>query len=147
MKWTYRRCEVERSRICPSGVVFRPVAMIRIGGSTGSTYLRALIDTCADHTLVPYSVAEDVGAELYHDEHDAAKGVGGHEISIIPGRVELELLSDGEAYQWTAVIGFAKFTTPEDECSILGHAGCLEFFLATFDGVEQVVELTHLNSH
>lgn len=142
MKWNYRRVEVDPSRICPSGFVFRPVATVRIGGSVGSAYLRALVDTGADHTIMPFSVAEDVGAELFVDEEDAARGVSGHEISIIPGRVELELLDPDESRTWTTIIGFVKFAAPEDECSILGHAGCLEYFFATFDGVAQVVELT-----
>ena len=142
MKWTYRRCEVESSRICPSGIVYRPVATLRIAGSAGSAYLRALIDTGADHTLVPFSIAEDVGAELFPDEEDAAKGISGHEISIVPGQVELELLGDDESHKWTAIIGFAKFATPDDECNVFGHAGCLEFFLAAFDGSAHIVELT-----
>jgi hypothetical protein len=93
---------------------------------------------------VPFSVAENVAAELYRDKQDAAKGIGGQEITIIPGRVELELLGDGQSYKWTAVVGFAKFDSPDDECSILGHAGCLEYFLASFDGVERVVELVQI---
>jgi hypothetical protein len=142
MKWAYRRYSVEESRICPSGLVYRPEAKLRIGGAHGDAYIRALLDTGADHSVFPISIAKDVGAELFEDEHDAAKGISGHEISIIPGRVELELLGDDESYRWSAVIGFAEFVSPSDECSILGHVGCLEFFSATFDGVLHVVELT-----
>ncbi len=142
MKWTYGRYAVERSRICPSGKVYRPEAKIRIGGTLGDAYLRVLLDTGADHTVLPISIAADIGAELFADEADSAKGVSGHEINIIPGKVELELFDGHESSQWTAVIGFAQFATSLDECSILGHAGCLEFFLAEFDGHSQVVELT-----
>jgi hypothetical protein len=88
------------------------------------------------------SVADRVGAELFRDNHDAVRGVSGHEILIVPGRVLLELISDDGSYQWSAVIGFAEFASPEEECSLLGHAGCLEFFTATFDGVARVFELT-----
>ncbi|HEX2477349.1 MAG TPA: hypothetical protein VHK01_21515 [Lacipirellulaceae bacterium] len=144
MKLDYRRTEVDPSPICPSGIVYRPMVTLRIGGSARSAYLRALIDTGANHTIVPFSVAENVAAELYRDKQDAAKGIGGQEITIIPGRVELELLGDGQSYKWTAVVGFAKFDSPDDECSILGHAGCLEYFLASFDGVERVVELVQI---
>jgi hypothetical protein len=56
--------------------------------------------------------------------------------------VEIELLAENESIKWTTVIGFARFSAPKDECSVLGHTGCLEFFIATFDGFEQVVELT-----
>ncbi len=142
MKWNYRKSEVECSRICPSGIVYRPVARLRIGGSNGNAYLRALIDTGADHTLVPFSIAEDVGAELFEDEHNSVEGISGHEIAVVPGRVQLELLDDSDSLQWTAIIGFAKFASPDDECSVLGHAGCLEYFLAAFDGAGRAVEPT-----
>lgn len=141
MKWTYRRYAVDESRICPSGMVYRPEAKIRVSGTRGETYLRALLDTGADHTVLPFSIAADIGAELFEDETDAAKGVSGHEITIVPGRVELELLDHAESCRWTATIGFGRFASSLDECSILGHAGCLEYFFATFDGLSQVVEL------
>ena len=141
MKWIYRRYEVEKSRICPAGIVYRPEAKLRISGTAGEAYVRALIDTGADHTIVPFSIAEDVGAELFRNEQDAAKGISGHEIAIVPGQVELELLGDTESYHWTAVIGFARFATADDECCIFGHAGGLEFFLASFDGVARAVKL------
>jgi hypothetical protein len=141
MKWSYRRYAVGESRICPSGIVSRPEAKVRVSGSLGETYLRVLLDTGADHTVLPYSIAADIGAELFEDELDVAKGVSGHEITIIPGKVDLELLGDDESYRWTAVIGFAQFATPADECGILGHADCLKYFLAAFDGHSQVVEL------
>ena len=141
MKWTYCQYTVDQSRICSSGVVYRPEAKIRVGGTRGETYLRVLLDTGADHTVLPYSIAADIGAELFEDDADAAKGVSGHEITIIPGRVELELLDRDESCRWTAIIGFAEFASSADECSIFGHAGCLEYFFATFDGHSQVVEL------
>jgi triosephosphate isomerase len=88
------------------------------------------------------SIAELVAAELFEDEVDVAKGVSGDEIAIIPGRVRLELLSDEDSIAWTATVGFAEFADVEAECSLLGHSGCLEYFFATFDGVNKFVELT-----
>jgi hypothetical protein len=109
-------------------MVYRPEAKIRVSGTGGEAYLRVLLDTGADHTILPYSIAGVIGAELFEDEADAAKGVSGHEIAIVPGKVELELLGRDESCRWTAVIGFAQFASSMDECSILGHADCLEFF-------------------
>jgi len=142
MKWAYRRYAVGRSRICPEGIVCRPEAKVRVGGRLGNAYLRVLVDTGADHTVLPFSIAAVIGAELFENEPDEAKGFSGHEISIIPGKVELELLGDTESYKWDAVVGFARFASLEDECSILGHTGCLEFFCASFDGGSKLVELS-----
>jgi len=142
MKWPYHPYAVDKSRICPPGVVYRPEARLCVRGETGEAHLRALIDTGADHTVLPISIALDVGAELFPEESDAAKGVGGHEIPIIPGHVQLELISDEGSQAWSAFIGFADFESSEEECSILGHVGCLEYFLAAFDGVARSVELT-----
>jgi hypothetical protein len=144
MNWRYYRYEVDTSPICPEGVVYRPEAKLCVRGTTGLVFVRALIDTGADHTLLPISTARRVGAELFQDDPDAAKGVGGQEIAIVPGRVELELISEEESFEWTAVVGFAEFASADDECSLLGHAGCLEFFHAIFDGIARVVELTPL---
>ena len=142
MKWPYRRYSVETSRICPSGIVSRPEAKIRVSGKHGEAFLRVLLDTGADHTVLPFSIAVDIGAELFEGGMETAKGVSGHEISMMPGKVELELLDDDASCRWTAVVGFAQFSSPDDECSILGHADCLEFFMAAFDGYSQFVELT-----
>jgi hypothetical protein len=142
MKWPYFRYEVDRSHICPDGVVFRPEARICVHGTTAEAIIGILIDTGADHTLMPISLARRIGAKLYEDQHDSARGVGGHGIEMIPGEVELELLSTEGTCKWPAVVAFAEFDSPDDECSILGHAGCLEHFLAVFDGAQRTVELT-----
>jgi hypothetical protein len=142
MKWPYHPYAVDESSICRSGVTYRPEANISVRGDAGEVFLRSLIDTGADHTVLPMSVADKVGAQLLFEEENTAKGVGGHEISIIPGRVQLKLISSDDACEWTAIVAFADFERPEDECSLLGHAGCLEYFFAAFDGVERVVELT-----
>ena len=141
MKWPYSRYEVDMSPICPDGVVFRPEARVCVRGTTKEAILGVLIDTGADHTLLPISLAHRIGATLFEDNRDSARGVGGHGIAMIPGVVELELFSCEGSCKWTAVVGFAEFATADDECSIIGHAGCLEYFSATFDGVAKTIEL------
>jgi hypothetical protein len=144
MKWPYFRYEVDRSPICPDGVVYRPEARLCVPGNIAEAIIGVLIDTGADHTVFPIFLARRIGARLYEDQRDSARGVGGHGIEMIPGVVELELVNNEGACKWTAVVGFAEFDSPDDECSILGHAGCLEYFLASFDGVERVVELVQI---
>jgi hypothetical protein len=144
MKWPYSRYQVDKSPICPDGVVFRPEARVCVRGITAEAILGVLIDTGADHTLLPISIAHRIGARLFEDERDSARGVGGHAIAMIPGVVELELFSNDGSCTWTTVVAFAEFDRPDDECSILGHAGCLEFFLASFDGPKHTVELIQI---
>jgi hypothetical protein len=142
MKWSYSRYEVDDSPICPDGIVFRPEATLCVRGRSGEAFLQPLIDTGADHSLFPISVAISVGAELFEHDLDAARGITGQEIPITPGRVQLQLLSDEGSFEWSAIVGFAEFATPEEECSLLGNAGCLELFHAAFDGTARTVELT-----
>jgi hypothetical protein len=56
--------------------------------------------------------------------------------------VHIELFDGSESLEWETILGFAKFAAPEDECSVLGHAGCLEYFRAVFNGVDCTVELS-----
>jgi hypothetical protein len=74
------------------------MATIAVRGSLGTAYARALVDTGADHSLLPFSVAEDMGADLFQEEDGAASGIGGHEIAIVPGREDLGPLSEGEFF-------------------------------------------------
>ncbi|MND04228.1 hypothetical protein D3C83_244040 [compost metagenome] len=56
-------------------------------------------------------------------------------------------VSDGrQTYEWNATAGFAAFDDPEDEIAILGHASCLDYFRATFDGEARQVELVPAGS-
>lgn len=142
MNWNYSEFEVDRSHFCPAGVMFRPVVNVGLSASKDSVYLRALIDTGADQSIVPFSVAERIGAELFEDEQNSVEGISGQGVIVVPGRVRIELFDGRESIDWIAIIGFAKFPAPENECSVLGHAGCLEYFHAAFDGVDRFVELT-----
>lgn len=48
----------------------------------------------------------------------------------------------GVKYRWHAIVGFLEAEQPEDEVALLGYAGFLEFFRATFDSESQELELT-----
>ena len=115
MNWSYSEFEVDCSRVCPTGVVYRPVASVRIVASRDQVYLRALVDTGADHSIVPFSVAERIGAELFEDEQNSVEGISGQAITIIPGRVRIVLFDESKSIERNTIIGFAKFASPDDE--------------------------------
>ena len=134
MIYRYTEYIVEPTPTIPDGVIHRPQVFLRIAGPDSELFMLALVDTGADETIVPLSVAEEIGVELDMAQQSKAGGVTGQHIALIPGSVELEILGEGETYKWTSVISFARFESEEDECAILGHAGALQFFTATFDG-------------
>lgn len=146
MKWKYRKYSVDPSPLCPSGVAPRPEAKLRLRGTKGDVYVRALVDTGADHCLFPLSIAEDIGVELLEAEADVAKGFSGHEVEVIPGSARLTLLSEGRMFDWDAIVGFAKFPSRSDECCILGRTGGLEHFIAIFDEKSLLVSLEPVRS-
>jgi hypothetical protein len=45
-------------------------------------------------------------------------------------------------YRWQTIVGFLEVEQPEDEVALLGYAGFLEFFRATFDSQSHELELT-----
>lgn len=144
MNWGYRRYSVQKSLLCPTGKVARPEAKLRLRGAKADAYVRALVDSGADHCLFPFNLARDIGAELFENHLDAAKGFSGEEVAVIPGRVKLALLSGREEFEWEATVGFAKFDSKSSECSILGRLGCLELFVVTLDEGKQKVSLEPL---
>jgi hypothetical protein len=141
MIFSYTRYEVDESPTNPIDIVYRPEVFIRIIGETSDAYLLALVDTGADETVLPLSLAESIGTRPDGLQTTFAAGVGGHSIELFPGSVELQLLNGSESYRWRAMVSFAKFRDPADECAILGHVAALEFFTATFDGEHQQFSL------
>jgi hypothetical protein len=134
MNFTYTKYLVEPTPTIPDGIIHRPQVFLRIAGSKSDLFLLALVDTGADETIIPLSVADEIGIELDANKRSQASGVTGQPLELLPGRVELEILGESEAYRWSDTISFARFADEEDECAILGHAGALRYFTATFDG-------------
>lgn len=121
-------------------VVLRPEVPLRIHGPQGVAELRALVDTGADNTILPSSVANRLQIDTTPCCGPHATAFGGQQIPLSYADIELELRDADNLLHWTAHIYFADF--PEgSEPAVLGHEGFLDFFTATFDGQECVLEL------
>jgi hypothetical protein len=117
----------------------RPMVAVRLIGPAGRwrDFRRAIIDSGADDTLFPADAATLIGASLM-------PGLGhsvlwrGPSYPLRFGRVELEVSGGGLVYRWPAIVGFcsAPLTYP-----LLGNTAFLEFFNATFQGADHVLEL------
>ncbi len=118
----------------------RPTIIVAIVGPRGTVVRKALVDTGADDTVFPDFVATRLGVDLSQAPIGAAAGVGPTATAILR-YAELTLrISDGKEYrEWQARIGFTA--TPLQR-PLLGFAGFLQFFDATFHGDREFLELT-----
>jgi hypothetical protein len=123
-------------------VLYRPEVTIDVIGARRMQSLQALVDTGSDETVFPASLATTIGVQLDRASAGQASAVGGHVVQLVPGAVTLQIALDGRNYRWQAMIGFLEVAQPEDEVALLGYAGFLEFFRATFDSQSHELELT-----
>lgn len=120
--------------------VFRPEITIRLHGPNGSDDLDALVDTGADNTIFPESIARNLGVQLLRATGPAAQAFGGQRIDLWYADVELELVHSGGSLRWLAQVYF-RADEVDDETVILGRDGFLEYFTATFIGDEFALDL------
>ena len=120
-------------------VRWRPLLPIRIIGPAGRSwfFLRALLDTGADDTVFPLDTAARIGAVLQPNTRFGLRWRG-QPYSLQFADVELELADNGSQWRWPAVVGFSAAPI---RYPILGYAGCLTFFDATFFVNQRIVRL------
>ncbi|MCH7726020.1 MAG: retroviral-like aspartic protease [Planctomycetes bacterium] len=117
------------------------MAPLRVIGPSGDAFLWALVDTGADQSVLPRSVADTIGLTLDQSQQSWVIGFGGQQVAIVPAEVDLQLGQAGQTFHWTATAAVVSFANVADEIVILGHAGCLDFFRTTFDGQGRELEL------
>ncbi|MBX3412718.1 MAG: aspartyl protease family protein [Pirellulales bacterium] len=123
-------------------LIMRPEIFITIHGATRSHRYLGLVDTGADFTVFPESVAEQIGIKPTPGSGPAITAFGGQQLRLSFADVDLEI-SDGESScRWNARIQFADIPSAKDETLLLGHVGFLEFFSATFYGEQCELELS-----
>ena len=122
-------------------VILRPEVLVRIYGPDGKESHYALVDTGADNTIFPASVALRLGISTSPCHGPEARAFGGQEIALTFADVVLELKDDGSSVRWQARVFFAEMNADSEDAVILGHQGFLDFFTATFDGEDCSVEL------
>jgi hypothetical protein len=120
-------------------VLLRPEVPITIHGISGSRTYRALVDTGADNTVLPKSVAIDLGTSLHPLRGAKASAFGGQILDTLCGEATFDLADDADHCRWTDTVLFLDMAA-EEETLLLGHAGFLDYFTAIFDG--HLAELT-----
>jgi hypothetical protein len=133
MRFRYSSYEVDASPTVPGGVLYRPEVNVSIIGPRGSEIVQALVDTGSDETVFPTSLADAIGVQLNRNSTGRASAVGGHAVELVPGDIAIQISNNDESYRWRTTVAFLEVDLPEDEVALLGYAGFLEYFRATFD--------------
>ena len=134
---------IPRPAVSLQGRTVRPrpvIPFVVINPRTGFSHsYRGLLDTGADDTVFHIDDADLLGIDLTHAPTGNAQGVAGQIVTVRYAEVLLQLTNDdGDLLEWRATVAFApkRGTHP-----LLGFAGFLQFFDATFCGEHEEVTL------
>jgi hypothetical protein len=115
-------------------VLLRPEVPIRVYGPAGAAELLALVDTGADNSILPLSIARDLQIETVSGKGPSATAYGGQQIALSFAEVTIELLHESAVLRWRSRLYFADFPNDTEKAVILGHEGFLDYFTAAFNG-------------
>lgn len=138
VKFPYGQYEVEPTVAQPDvTVVHRPVIPVRLIGTSAAAVFYGLLDTGADESLIPREIADFIGIEEISDQISTVLSASG-EMPVHYGVMTIECGTEQEQYRWRAAVGIVNQPWKE---ALLGHAGFLDYFDATFFGGERQVQL------
>jgi hypothetical protein len=117
----------------------RPLIIVSVIGPSNTFPMEGLLDTGADDTVFPERLAALVGIDLTNAPVGHLTTATLTNAPVRYAQVSLRVTDGKERREWPAWIGFtpAKLLSP-----LLGFAGFLQFFTATFRGDREQVELT-----
>lgn len=141
MKFPYTLSIVPSIETGEEIVLLRPEIPLRVNGPAGHVDVLALVDTGADNSILPLSIATDLGIETIHGKGPGAIAFGGQRIALCFADVVIELSQDSSAIRWRARLYFADFPNGTEKAVVLGHEGFLDYFTATFIGEDCVLDL------
>lgn len=123
-------------------IILRPEVLVKIVGPARSEAFLGLVDSGADNTVLPTSVADRLGISLRPAKGPSGTAFGGHELEFQVGQVEFEISDDQATWTWQTEVLFHQFEEAQNETLIFGHAGFLDFFRTLLDPEQSIVELT-----
>jgi hypothetical protein len=142
MKSYYVPAFVNSAETGVPSLILRPEIAIFVGGPRGSGQYQALVDTGADNTILPKSVADEWGIELVRGAGPPLTAFGGQQLATYFGDAEFEMQDEQTSIRWKARVLFFDFPSADQESLVLGHTRFLDYFTATFDGEQATLTLT-----
>jgi hypothetical protein len=116
----------------------RPIVLVTLIGPAGTTVELAQVDSGADDCVFPIEYAEEIGIDLTDAPEGEAAGLGQKPVALQYVRVTMRIANGGERCEWLASVAFTDLPMNRP---LLGFAGFLQFFTATFHGDQEAVEL------
>lgn len=140
MRFSYLSVQAAAPVIALGGRPMRPRPLIGVTviGPAASLSDRGLLDTGADDTVFPDHWATKLGLDLSQVPTTTSKGVGGQGLTVRFAVVKLRITDGVEFREWPAMVGFVAGAPIRP---LLGFAGFLQYFTATFHGDREEVEL------
>jgi len=143
MKFEYLPFDVEITGQESPVTIYRPMVPVILHGSQRSFSLKALLDTGADYSILPISVAIDLGMKVDKEKPLEIHGIGNNATSFYPASIDFELYKLGDTqYRWQTTVYCGQ-----EESMILGQFGFFEFFRVTFDHFHRTLELSPSDSY
>ncbi|MCF7844825.1 MAG: retroviral-like aspartic protease family protein [Kiritimatiellales bacterium] len=103
-------------------------------------YQDALVDTGSDFVLLPFNIAEAIGAEPDFDDHTELNCACGDVIKAYGSRYPVEIIIDHAGFRpsnWQTHVRLVDANI----VPLLGHRGFLNRFDATFYGKKHIMKL------
>jgi hypothetical protein len=122
-------------------LIFRPEVPLRIHGPEESALYMALVDTGADNTILPQSIARELKIATTKAKGPGATAFGGQQLALSFADVQLEIVDDTRARRWPARVYFFEFLGGQPETVVVGHEGFLDYFTTIFHGDQLVLDI------
>lgn len=117
----------------------RPLVPVRLISASSSPTRAGLLDKGADETIYPEARARLLGLDLTNAPLGSATVANSASINFRYSPVTLYLTEGNETRGWKAIVGFSPARL---RYGLLGFAGCLQYFTASFRGDIEEVELS-----
>ncbi len=117
----------------------RPIIGVTVIGPSDSRLRDGILDSGADDTVFPESLAAVIGVDLTNAPTRQFSTAAGSAHPVRYAQVTLRLFDGVERREWSAWVGFSPARRKQ---ALLGIAGFLQFFDTNLRGAAEVAELT-----
>lgn len=123
------------------GATYRPILPILFKNKEQFVYVEAVIDSGADHTILPIELAGELGIKLDEKSKQKFFGAGNNSFHVYPSprKIEHVLRQNGfRTIRWESKVYFAE----AQPSILLGFNGFLDRFKVSLNGPKKEFDIT-----